>query len=86
MKCNNVTDIVLCDETLYVGISSCVVRTVDVQSRACFLHLVLDVAYCFKEDVQARDSSGPEDGSSAVRANIIVFLQSEDTDKEEGAS
>ena len=39
-----------------------------------------------KEDIQARDSSGPEDGSSVVRANIIVFLQSEETDKEEGAS
>ena len=39
-----------------------------------------------KEEIQAQGSSGPEDGSSVVRANIIVFLQSEDTDKEEGAS
>ena len=39
-----------------------------------------------KEDIQAQGSSGPEDGSSIVRANIIVFLQSEDTDEEEGAS
>ena len=39
-----------------------------------------------KDDIQARGSSGPEDGSSVVRANIIVFLQSEETDKEEGAS
>ena len=39
-----------------------------------------------KEEIQAQGSSGPEDGSSVVRANIIVFLQSEETDKEEGAS
>ena len=39
-----------------------------------------------KEEIQAKGSSGPEDGSSVVRANIIVFLQSEETDKEEGAS
>ena len=36
-----------------------------------------------KEEIQAQGSSGPEDGSSVVRANIIVFLQSEETDKEE---
>ena len=39
-----------------------------------------------KEDIQAQGSSGQEDGSSIVRANIIVFLQSEDTDEEEGAA
>ena len=39
-----------------------------------------------KEEIQAQGSSGPEDGSSVVRANIIVYLQNEEAEEEEGAS
>ena len=38
-----------------------------------------------KEDLQAQ-GSGSEDGNSVVRANIIVYLQNEDADEEEGSS
>ena len=38
-----------------------------------------------KEEIQAQ-GSGPENGGSVVRANIIVYLQNEEAEEEEGAS